>query len=77
MIDATTEELHGSSVFFKDSDGTVYHTYSSYGRGDERGLGAYMFLDVTPKGRNETGPNFNLTDWVRRHDEYDESPAKA
>ena len=77
MIEYTMEDLHGTSVFFKDSDGAVYHTYSSYGRGDERGLGAYMILDVTPKGRNETGPNFNLTDWVRRHDEYDESPAKA
>jgi predicted dithiol-disulfide oxidoreductase (DUF899 family) len=26
---------------------------------------------LTPKGRNETGPNYNLTDWVKRHDEYD------
>jgi predicted dithiol-disulfide oxidoreductase (DUF899 family) len=77
IIESTTEDLHGTSVFFKDNDGTVYHTYSSYGRGDERGLGAYMILDVTPNGRNETGPNFNLTDWVRRHDEYDESSAKA
>lgn len=70
MTDATTEDLHGISVFLKDDAGNVYHTYSSYGRGDERGLGTYMFLDITPKGRNETGPNFNLTDWVRRHDEY-------
>jgi hypothetical protein len=29
-----------------------------------------MLLDLTPKGRNETGPNFNLTDWVRHHDRY-------
>jgi len=70
MIDATMEDLHGTSVFVKDESGAIYHTYSSYARGDERGLGAYMFLDLTPKGRNETGPNFNLTDWVRRHDEY-------
>jgi len=59
-------------VFFKDETGAVFHTYSSFGRGDERGLGAYMFLDLTPKGRNETGPNKNLTDWVRRHDTYAE-----
>jgi predicted dithiol-disulfide oxidoreductase (DUF899 family) len=71
MTKASTEELHGTNVFFKDDTGTVFHTYSSYGRGDERGLGAYMFLDLTPKGRNETGPNYNLTDWVRRHDTYE------
>ncbi|MGO9607664.1 MAG: DUF899 domain-containing protein [Candidatus Binataceae bacterium] len=70
MIDASTEELHGTSVFFKDDAGNVFHTYSSYARGDERGLGTYMFLDLTPKGRDENGPNYNLTDWVRRHDEY-------
>jgi len=77
MTDGSMEDLHGTSVFFKDDTGAIYHTYSSYGRGDERSLGTYMFLDVTPKGRNETGPNFNLTDWVRRHDEYDQTPAKA
>lgn len=67
-------DLPGLSVFARGDDGAVYHTYSAYGRGDERGLGAYMFLDLTPKGRNETGPNFNLTDWVRRHDAYDDAP---
>jgi predicted dithiol-disulfide oxidoreductase (DUF899 family) len=71
-IDATSEELPGTSVFFKDESGTVFHTYSTYARGDERGLGAYMMLDLTPRGRNENGPNFNLMDWVKRHDEYAE-----
>ncbi|HXZ88545.1 MAG TPA: thioredoxin family protein [Candidatus Binataceae bacterium] len=69
-LKTTMEDLHGTSVFIKDESGAIFHTYSSYGRGDERGLGAYMFLDMTPKGRNETGPNKNLTDWVKRHDEY-------
>ena len=32
---------------------------------------AYHYLDIVPKGRNETGPNHNLTDWVRHHDRYD------
>lgn len=72
MTKISTEDLHGLSVFFKDETGSVFLTYSSFGRGDERGLGAYMFLDLTPKGRNETGPNKNLTDWVRRHDKYAE-----
>jgi predicted dithiol-disulfide oxidoreductase (DUF899 family) len=31
----------------------------------------YMVLDPIPKGRYATGPHGNLTDWVRRHDEYD------
>jgi predicted dithiol-disulfide oxidoreductase (DUF899 family) len=66
----TEGEAPGMSVFFKDETGTVFHTYSAYARGDERGLGAYMFLDLTPDGRNENGPNYNLTDWVKRHDEY-------
>jgi predicted dithiol-disulfide oxidoreductase (DUF899 family) len=67
----TEGEAPGISVFIKDESGAVFHTYSAYARGDERGLGAYMFLDLTPKGRNETGPNYNLTDWVKRHDEYE------
>jgi len=29
-----------------------------------------MYLDLTPKGRNETRPNHNLSDWVRHHDKY-------
>lgn len=62
----TMEDFHGTSVFFKDADGAIYHTYSAYARGDERGLGAYMYLDLTPKGRNETG----AMSWVKRHDEY-------
>jgi hypothetical protein len=55
----------------KDDGDTVFHTYSAYTRGDERGLGTYTFLDLTPKGRSETGPSYNLTDWVKRHNEYD------
>jgi hypothetical protein len=27
-----------------------------------------MYLDLTLKGRNETGPHYNLGDWVRHHD---------
>lgn len=65
------EELSGDSVFYKDEHGKIYHTYSTYGRGGETKLTTYMLLDLTPKGRNETGPGFNLTDWVRHHDRYD------
>jgi predicted dithiol-disulfide oxidoreductase (DUF899 family) len=67
---AAIEELSGLSVFTKDEAGDVYHTYSSYARGDEGALGTYFYLDLTPKGRNETGPYHNLMDWVRHHDRY-------
>jgi predicted dithiol-disulfide oxidoreductase (DUF899 family) len=69
--DFQTDELSGISVFYKDANGDIFHTYSAYARGNELLIGAYNYLDVTPKGRNETGPNYNLGDWVRRHDEYD------
>ena len=69
--DASIEELSGQSVFYKDENGDIFHTYSTYGRGNEEVLGTYMWLDITPKGRNETGPNHNLSDWVRHHDRYD------
>jgi len=64
------EDLSGRSVFYKDANGDVFHTYSSYGRGGDLLLGTYNILDLMPKGRNETGPNHNLTDWVRHHDRY-------
>lgn len=64
------EDLSGFSVFCKNEKGEIFHTYSAFGRGAEEVLGTYMLLDLTPKGRNETGPNRNLTDWVRHHDRY-------
>lgn len=71
-IRETMEELSGISVFYRDADGDVFHTYSTFARGDELVDSTYMLLDMTPWGRNETGSWYNLGDWVRRHDEYDE-----
>lgn len=65
------EDLSGLSVFYRDANGDVFHTYSTYGRGDELVDSTYMLLDMTPRGRNETGPHRNLMDWVKRHDEYE------
>ena len=31
--------------------------------------GAYHYLDLTPKGRDEQGLSYPMA-WVRRHDEY-------
>ncbi len=62
-------DREGMSVFFKDSEGTIFHTYSSYARGIDLLNAAYNYLDLVPKGRDEEGrpPQF----WVRRRDEYD------
>ncbi len=72
MDKISMEELPGISVFYKDADGTLFHTYSSYARGGDLLLTTYNYLDLTPKGRNESGG----MDWVKRHDEYD-APAAA
>jgi predicted dithiol-disulfide oxidoreductase (DUF899 family) len=61
------EDVVGVSVFAKDSRG-VFHTYSCYERGVDLLNGAYNYIDLTPKGRDEAGKN---QFWVRRHDEYD------
>jgi len=66
------EDLSGHSVFHRDDNGEIFLTYAVFARGAEELLSTYMFLDMTPKGRNETGPHGNLTDWVRPHDRYDE-----
>ncbi len=68
-------DYSGDSVFLKGEDGRIYHTYSTFGRGGEQFLGAYGFLDVMPKGRNEQGPHHSLGDWVRLRDAYGRTEA--
>jgi predicted dithiol-disulfide oxidoreductase (DUF899 family) len=65
-----SDELPGLSVFYKDEDGDVFHTYSTYGRGLDILVGTYNFLDLVPKGRDEDHLDFTM-EWVRRHDEYE------
>ena len=67
------EDLHGISIFYQNEAGEIFHTYSTYGRGGDIFLGAYHFLDVAPKGRNEK----DTMDWVKRHDEYENAEASA
>jgi predicted dithiol-disulfide oxidoreductase (DUF899 family) len=66
--DPYESDREGVSVFLKDEEGTVFHTYSAYARGIDMLNLTYHYLDIVPKGRDEaeTGPN-----WVRRHDEYE------
>jgi predicted dithiol-disulfide oxidoreductase (DUF899 family) len=63
------EEIVGASVFAKDGGGAIYHTYSTYSRGVDILNGAYNYIDLTPKGRDEGG---RTQFWVRRHDQYED-----
>jgi predicted dithiol-disulfide oxidoreductase (DUF899 family) len=66
-------EAPGLSVFYKDTDGAIYHTYSCYARGLDMLNGAYHLLDLVPKGRDEAGLPSTM-DWLRHHDRYDDRP---
>ena len=64
------DEATGTSVFYKDESGNVFHTYSSYARGGEGMLLPYHFLDIVPKGRDEEHLRPDPMAWVRHHDRY-------
>ena len=64
------EEAPGVSAFYRDENGQVFHTYSTYGRGVELMMGAYDLIDIAPKGRDEDKLSHGM-DWVRHHDRYD------
>ena len=66
------EEAPGLSVFYKNEAGEIFHTYSTYARGLDILLGAYNFIDLTPKGRDEATLPSPMA-WVRHHDRYDNS----
>jgi len=69
-------EAPGISVFQQTDDGSVYHTYSVYGRGVELMMGTYRILDLTPKGRDEDQLERSMA-WVRHHDRYETGAAKC
>lgn len=64
-------EAPGISVFFKEENGDVFHTYSCYARGLDMLNGAYHYLDLVPKGRDEAGLPYTMA-WLRHHDKYDD-----
>jgi predicted dithiol-disulfide oxidoreductase (DUF899 family) len=66
-IEPWGEEAHGVSVFHKNEAGEIFHTYSTYHRGTELLMGAFNWLDLAPKGRNEGAGTMA---WVRLHDDY-------
>ena len=62
-------EREGTSVFYKDERGAVFHTYSTYARGIDMMNAAYHYLDLVPKGRDENPES--PQDWVRHRDRYE------
>jgi predicted dithiol-disulfide oxidoreductase (DUF899 family) len=62
-----SQDLFGTSIFVRDEGGGIFHTYSTHRRGAEMLMGALNWLDLAPKGRNESGGTMS---WVRLHDEY-------
>jgi len=65
-----SEEAPGLSVFYKEKDGNIFHTYSAYARGSENTINAYNYLDLVPKGRDEDKLPFTMA-WLRHHDRYE------
>jgi len=67
-----SEERPGMSIFYKNAQGQIFHTYSIYGRGLEDFMAVYAILDRVPKGRDEAALSHGMA-WVRHHDRYPES----
>jgi predicted dithiol-disulfide oxidoreductase (DUF899 family) len=62
-------EAPGISVFVKDDQGNIFHTYSAYARGLDIFINAYNLLDIVPKGRDEGRLKYGM-EWVRHRDRY-------
>ncbi|WP_430311048.1 DUF899 domain-containing protein [Rummeliibacillus pycnus] len=62
--DPMSQDREGVSVFYKDEDGNIYHTYSTYARGIDMLNITYQFLDLVPKGRQDKLG-------LRHHDKYE------
>lgn len=63
------DEGPGISVFYKTDAGEVFQPYSCYARGLDMLNGAYHYMDLAPKGRDESELPFTMA-WLRRHDQY-------
>ena len=68
-LDMDIDEREGVSAFYRDQNGDIYRTYSSYARGIDLMNTTYNFLDLTAKGRDENPEHSQ--DWVRYHDRYE------
>ena len=64
-----SEEAPGISVFYKNEQGEVFHTYSCFSRGLDMLNGAYHYMDLAPKGRDEGDLPYSMA-WLSRRDQY-------
>jgi predicted dithiol-disulfide oxidoreductase (DUF899 family) len=71
-LELTIDEMPGLSLFEKDKDGEVYHTYSGYGAESEQLIPS---LCVDLKERNADGPVYDMGEWIRHHDKYEDVTA--
>jgi predicted dithiol-disulfide oxidoreductase (DUF899 family) len=62
-------EVAGVSVFYKDPQSRIFHTYSCYERGLDMLNAGYHLLDLVPHGRDENGLPFPQA-WVQYRDNY-------
>jgi predicted dithiol-disulfide oxidoreductase (DUF899 family) len=65
------DESPGVSVFYKNDRDEVFHTYSTYARGLDMLNGAYHYMDLAPRGRDEKELSFTM-EWLRRRDQYED-----
>ena len=52
-----SEEAPGISVFYKQGTGDIFHTYSTYARGNDPLIGTYNYLDLCPQGSRRVWPS--------------------
>ncbi len=67
-LDMDIDEREGVSAFYRDKNGEIYRTYSSYARGIDLMNTTYNFIDLTAKGRDEK--RGNAQNWVSYKQEY-------
>jgi len=66
-----SDEGPGVSAFYKNNRNEVFHTYSTYARGLDMLNGAYHYMDIAPRGRDEQDLSFTM-EWLRRRDQYED-----
>lgn len=62
-------DLPGLSVFYRNSRGEIFHTYSTFSRGQECMISTFGLLGLVPKDRYTEEDDSGMG-WVRYHDRY-------
>lgn len=77
------EERQAISVFLRDGE-RIYHSWTTYARGEERFMLVFDLLDLTPYGRQESWehspagwPQDPSYSWMRLHDRYEQPGSVA